>query len=233
MKKAFITLSMLSGIAAAVYIGHLLYSQQVSFITGSVLLLFDILAIIWASSLRRKHRPSGAAMGLFLAMVIILGTAVSAYADVSPLSSVKEKVVAILQGINEYKDIEGGSRREKSEDSPVIVEEYLVKKGMVERPVLINMRTVEYWTGKDAKRIKYKADKTPWVVNAAYEPTSSISTSFYMGVIKNEGRFETSMFSYSPRNSRLHTVLVEEKGDFIIDIRASGVEWWVKVGVER
>lgn len=233
MKKAFITLSMLSGIAVALYVGHLLYSQEVSFITGSVLLLADILVIIWASSLRRKHRPSGAAMGLFLAVVIILGSAVSAYAGVSPLSEVKGKVVAILQGIDEYEEIESGSQREKSEDSTVILEEYLVKRGMVERPVLINMRTVEHWTGKDAKRIKYKADKTPWVVNASYEPTSSIATSFYMRVMKTGGRFEVGMFYYSPRNSRLQTVLVEEKGEFTIDIQASGVEWWVKVGVER
>jgi hypothetical protein len=37
--------------------------------------------------------------------------------------------------------------------------------------------------------------------------------------------------TYTTRTG-ISTILVEEKGTFTIHVKASGVNWWVKVGVE-
>jgi hypothetical protein len=31
----------------------------------------------------------------------------------------------------------------------------------------------------------------------------------------------------------VYAVLVEEKGDYTIEVKASGCEWWVKIGYEN
>lgn len=94
------------------------------------------------------------------------------------------------------------------------------------------LRTVEYWEGNNSKEIRYKATVAPWVVNGGYTPTSEIRSNFWVTVWKEVGPFRETSMSFTSKSGVQSTVL-EETGEFIIEIEATGSNWWVKVGVER
>jgi len=119
----------------------------------------------------------------------------------------------------------------------------LNKYTLVEKDLPLNMssimlRTIERWEGDGSKEIKFKATKSPWVVNAGYTPTSQISTKFRLFVYsaaQSEQPLMFATFGYEETEGPfkgVHSLIVEGTGDYIIYISASGCEWWVKVGVE-
>jgi hypothetical protein len=99
----------------------------------------------------------------------------------------------------------------------------------------MTLRTVKSWTGNRSIKIKYEATQSPWVVNCGYTPTSQIASTFSLFVCKEHGSYRecqaTFQATWGPMRGT-ESVIIQETGDFTIDVEASGCEWWAKVGVE-
>jgi hypothetical protein len=97
----------------------------------------------------------------------------------------------------------------------------------------IQLTTIKRWQGTESTEILYKVEKTPCVINGWYESNSQIKTVFSMNIgypSKTNG-VEAFYFTYMSPSGVLATT-VEEKETITIHIKASGVKWWVKLGIE-
>jgi hypothetical protein len=114
-----------------------------------------------------------------------------------------------------------------------MVETYVFKKGFVGDYQTASLKTIKAWYGTASQDIRFRADTTPWVVNGGYTSTSQVSSSFSLtvGQATSASGIEMLENTYTTRTG-ISTILVEEKGTFTIHVKASGVNWWVKVGVE-
>jgi len=102
--------------------------------------------------------------------------------------------------------------------------------------------TDKSWTGSLSKKISYHPSQAPWVVNAGYTPTSKLGSKFEIYVWKELGNgIQESATEIFGRNGTfkdangndLTAMVVEDIGNYTIDITASGCDWWVKIGVEK
>jgi len=105
------------------------------------------------------------------------------------------------------------------------------------------LRTIASWQGSERNPIRFNASRSPWVVNWGYEKVSTIETVFDI-VVVDEADYESAVAQYGtawPWGLILHdywardrygSIIVPKSGRFVIMVEASGVNWWVKVGVE-
>jgi len=120
------------------------------------------------------------------------------------------------------------------------VEPYIVPYGGIEghgKAQGFNLHTVKSWKGTTQKEIIYNATKAPWVINAGHTPTSVLGSQFEVNVWKptemhgiRVGALD-SMGRWGTFDGR-KCFAIEETGKFIIEIQASGCEWWLKIGIE-
>jgi len=118
------------------------------------------------------------------------------------------------------------------------IEDYIVSNKRMQ------LRTIANWQGSESTPIRFKASKSPWVVNWKYEKVSKIGYKFDILVI-DEAEYEilaknaaTNWASFSElwgsawSPDKYGSIVVPKAGNFVVLINASGVKWWVKVGVE-
>ena len=108
----------------------------------------------------------------------------------------------------------------------------------------MQLRTIASWHGSETTHIRFEAGKSPWVVNWTYEKVSKIAYGFNIVVVDAAvyemlakkaatnwaAWFEFEGSAWTPDD--YGSIVVPKAGDFVIIIDASGVNWWVKVGVE-
>ncbi|OGN95186.1 MAG: hypothetical protein A2Z75_02250 [Chloroflexi bacterium RBG_13_50_10] len=106
------------------------------------------------------------------------------------------------------------------------------------------LRTIANWQGSERIPIRFNASKSPWVVNWGYEKVSAIETVFDIVVI-DEADYDAAVAQYGTAwpwglvfahdlwvRDKYGSIIVPRAGRFVIMVEASGVNWWVKVGVE-
>ena len=146
-----------------------------------------------------------------------------------------------------------------SEPSPAKIELYVMASREDE---YLELRTIEEWNGSSSRQIELDIEQAPAVINCGYESTSEISTTFVvyaMQELKSQqeiAKAETSkvlltMFgkelvyengktfvSVMAREARqgplagVYSITISESGKAVIDVRASGCDWWARMGVE-
>ena len=107
----------------------------------------------------------------------------------------------------------------------------------------MHLRTIASWQGSERNPIRFNASKSPWIVNCGYEKVSTIMAGFDI-VVADEADYDAAVAQYGtawPWGLILHdcwvrdkygSIIVPRAGRFVIMVNASGVKWWVKVGVE-
>jgi hypothetical protein len=120
-------------------------------------------------------------------------------------------------------------RKPRTEDKDT----YVFDAGLFDGWKTASLRTVKQWNGTDSRDITFTANQTPWILNAGYSTVSQVSGSFGVTVAKpTEFRGVEMLEMTNTTRDGISTVLVEEKGAFTIHVKASGVRWWLKIGVE-
>ena len=100
------------------------------------------------------------------------------------------------------------------------------------------LRTIDNWNGSETTHIRFEAKKSPWVVNWRYMITSKIDYQFDISVITEEVYESYGNVPPLPFIStvwgpdKYNSIIVPEARNFVIVIKASGVNWQVKVGTE-
>lgn len=161
-------------------------------------------------------------------LVLLLGCTIAAYQGVQPLASAKDKAVNWL-------DTQTSKITEtKPTTTPATFDKYIIPPaGVIGNWKVGNLRTVKQWEGTGSKELSYRADKTPWVLNAGYKVTSQISSKFSVYVSKPTqiSGVEQILYAQETRDG-ISCILVQEKGNFKINIESSGANWWVRIGTE-
>lgn len=138
-------------------------------------------------------------------------------------------IVSTTFGCTYLKNISGKSDATQSAGSKL--EKYWYYKGNTLQAV--DLQTVKKWTGSSQSReINYHADKAPWILNAMFTQKSQLS-SVYDVQLEQKTQIEGVTLTIPiQRHVNEFSALVNDTGDFIIIIQASGVDWWVRVGTE-
>ena len=95
--------------------------------------------------------------------------------------------------------------------------------------------TVHRWQGSESKEIRFTPPKSPWIINAGFKPTSNIASKFDIRVWKEvmpDVRISADDVGAGTIGG-IYFYIIPDGTEHIIDIDASGGEWWVKVGVEQ
>lgn len=122
-------------------------------------------------------------------------------------------------------------------DSPSIdsstKELYFIPNAVSRSPNIVELRTIKKWEGDQSQNIKFKATKAPWVINSGYTRTSQLSSIFelFVGQATDIPNIE-KMQNTATLSDGSVIGLIEDSGIFIIRVKASGIKWWVKIGVE-
>jgi len=119
------------------------------------------------------------------------------------------------------------------------IEAYVVPFGYMGRRIeYMRLTTISRWEGNESRTIKYTAPQSPWVVNARCTSTSQIGSKFEVYVWEKEEiapgvrQGAVDLTGRQGVYDGLTALVVEQSGEFIIEVQASGCEWWLKVGVE-
>jgi hypothetical protein len=96
----------------------------------------------------------------------------------------------------------------------------------------VNLITDISWEGSKTTTLKYSAGRSPWVLNAHFTTISSISSSFNIQVTKHTQFEGLDLVISSYRVGQDIIAVVNETGVFEIEVLASGVEWYIGIGVE-
>jgi len=100
MRKFLLVILLLASLATIPYGGYLLYEHRIGLITGGVLLLADVAALIWlASLLRRYWVPFGSFIAVFLLTGLVCSAA-CAYGGVEPFAGMKGKVASLASNLS-------------------------------------------------------------------------------------------------------------------------------------
>ena len=225
--KIFLILLIVACVVATIYTGYLLLTHRTNWGVGAIVFAADIGVLIWnASALRKWGVGARTIISIFL-VIAFLGTTACAFGGVEPFSSAKSEIASWFET--------GGTQTPPASTYPV---ELYSLATPIDPDTSMMLRTIQYWEGDSSRMIKFRATKSPWVVNSGYTPTSQISTKFHIMVYRDEDYKQPAIwadFGYEKTHDPLkgiYSVIMEETGDFIIDVDASGCEWWVKVGEE-
>ena len=99
----------------------------------------------------------------------------------------------------------------------------------------MKLKTINTWSGIGYKEIFFETAKAPWILNFGYKVTSSISSRIQVSIVDRRYEGQISGPAQLMLMSKLVTAsgtVVDQAGSFKIIMDTSGVEWWVKVGVE-
>jgi hypothetical protein len=186
--KVFLTFLVIACIAATVYTGYLLFSDQTNWIVGAIVFAADVGVLIWNISALRKWRVGiGTALSILL-VIAFLGATACALGGVEPFSSARDKVTSWFQsGTSE-------PTHELSNSTQYFVERELtgLDRNYVPqyRDIYMELTTVAYWE-KDTSEsrilwshpvtgtkytewiIEFEAHQAQWVINWYYKPRAS------------------------------------------------------------
>ena len=224
MKRALLTLFTFICLLSTIYSGYLLFAQEISALTGSVLLAAGILLSIWVFTLwqKPKYKLKPSVVIIVAVLILLFAGSTGAYAGYEPLAEAKDSVSNVFKEAN--RDIKVADRDNYFIPPASFIGNW--KQGY--------LFTVKEWEGKDSKDISFNIDKTPWVLNAGYNRTSQISVRFNIEVLKEVPELPGVNVGYMAHITRdgISAVTIEEKGKFTIHVDASGCEWWARVGTE-
>jgi len=194
------------------------------------LLIWDVIL------LNRYWVRNGAFVAIFL-IVILLCAATGAYAGFEPLSNVKDKVSAWVSNVN-------NSTTKSNEVTPqpttspkqIILKQYFLA-GYFIAPKVIELNEVQRWLYSSSKQLTFRSINPPYVVNAAIRTqTSQVATSLEVRVYRRDDPYKTSDIPITtrsiPRMGGVQAFIIQAKGDYVIDVKSVGCEWWVMVGHE-
>lgn len=107
----------------------------------------------------------------------------------------------------------------------------------------MRLRTIANWQGSERIPIRFNASESPWIVNWGYEKVSTIESIFYIRVVDEADydamvsrlgtAWEWGLFGrdyWGP--DKYGSIIVPRVGKFVIMVDASGLNWWVRIGVE-
>lgn len=109
-----------------------------------------------------------------------------------------------------------------------LLESYLVRNRMEPADKIMTLKTIGFWKGSESEQIIFEVDKSPAVINLGYTETSQISSSFRL-LLRSSSEAKAGMPGYW---SVYNGYRLEETGEYDIQVKASGVDWWIKIGVE-
>lgn len=112
-----------------------------------------------------------------------------------------------------------------------------------------DLKVVQEWHGTESTIIKYTPEKSPWVLNAYYNPTSKIQSSLFVSMVPSKAIGKSLEGIEYPKSVRLIDIITitspfNEVGKYKygllmatyepmeIKVEASGCEWTIKIGVE-
>lgn len=116
----------------------------------------------------------------------------------------------------------------KEEPELQAIEPYLVHNPMEPTDKTMMLKTIGFWKGNESRQIVFEVDKSPSVINLGYTKTSQISTSFRL-LLRSSSEAKAGMPGYWVA---YNGYILYETGEYDIQVKASGVEWWIKIGVE-
>lgn len=112
-------------------------------------------------------------------------------------------------------------------------ERYYIPNPRSKSPNRVSLKTIKSWEGTESRDIKYNATKAPWVINSGYTRTSQLSAIFELSIGKTTQILGLETIENTVRLSNGNIIgLIEDSGNYIIRIKASGIKWWIKIGVE-
>jgi hypothetical protein len=95
----------------------------------------------------------------------------------------------------------------------------------------IDLVTVKEWQDTKSRKITFNAQKAPWIFNVNFKRISSISTDYEVQIYKKTDS-NLSLLEHVHKQPIDAFALIKDTGEYIIDIRVSGMEWEARVGVE-
>jgi ribosomal protein L37AE/L43A len=98
--KTFLILLAFACLGFVGWTGYLLYKSEISSLEGIILLVVAIGVLIWNISAIKKYRVVAKTLILLFLVVVLLGSIVTAFAGVEPLSNMKSKVVDYIGSFN-------------------------------------------------------------------------------------------------------------------------------------
>jgi hypothetical protein len=240
MKKALLTLFILICLTATIYSGYLLFTKQITPITGSVLLAIGIIVFIWSFSLARRHNISGGVIFIAIIIIALFASTTGAYAGYEPLSSTKDKVSTWLESntsnITTSRPNNPTTTSQAKVPTQIILKEYFLA-GSFLFPEVIELNKIQQWVYTSSQQLSFKSLNPPYVVNAAIRTrTSQVATELEVRVYQKGDPYQVSDIPITTRSiagmGGRQAFIIKEKGDYIIDVKSVGCEWWVMVGHE-
>lgn len=142
-----------------------------------------------------------------------------------------------------YATLSGGERVPVYDwDSRTVIKEPIEDYIVADKHM--QLRTIASWQGSERTPIRFKASNSPWVVNWGYEKVSAIKAIFDI-VVVDEADYDAMVARYGTAwpwglvfthdywaPDKYGSIVVPRAGSFVIVVNASGVNWWVKVGIE-
>lgn len=107
-------------------------------------------------------------------------------------------------------------------------EKYAYYKG--NQLIIAELVTDKEWEGNKSREISYTAKQAPWVFNANFNRISDIAAKYKVYIYRKEHGPLLSEDTYDKGIESL--AVINDIGEYIINIRVSGMSWEAKIGVE-
>lgn len=219
--------------AVVVWTIYLLGTHKIGLAIGIPTVLVAILVSIWAKSpwRRGKARP-GSTLVVFVITFLLVVT-VFAFSGMGPLVTAKNGVVSWAQGIGNKLSSIAARPFEKPQPVPIPTCEWA--KGYptesyraiaLSGPKTMALKTIQNWQGTESKTAQFTVDCVPCVINYGYTPVGTGEHKMLVSVYKAD-QSKTQVTNWG-----VDWVVIDEKDDYTLQIDASGVEWWLKIGVQ-
>lgn len=230
MKKLFLYLLLFASLIIAIYSGYLLFTSHTNPLIGTIVLAVAIMVLFWSWSLVKKHRISVSSVVVVCILVVLLGGTTAVYAGYEPAVEMKDTI------INKWKNVADSETQPEITKKPIILKEYFLA-GSFLFPEVIELNLIQQWVYSSSKQLSFKSLNPPYVVNAAIRTkTSEVKTSLTVRVHRKDDPYKTSPIPITTRTIKgmggRQAFIIEEKGDYIIDVKSVGCQWWAMVGHE-
>jgi hypothetical protein len=97
---------------------------------------------------------------------------------------------------------------------------------------VIKLNIIGVWEGSESKDIPINTKRSPLVVNGMGYVNSKISSSFNIHVVISDINGIKLLENPRSNSTGLQAVVVNQMGQFAIQVQASGASWWIKAGIE-
>jgi hypothetical protein len=223
--------------AVVVWTIYLLVTHKIGLAIGITTVVVAILVSIWAKSpwRRGKARP-GSTFVVFVITFLLVAT-VFAFSGMGPLVTAKNGVAVWIQGIGDRvgDEVQSVIAHPAKKPQPVPVPTCEWAKGYptesyraiaLSGPKTMALKTIQNWQGTESKTTQFTVDCVPCVINYGYTPVGTDEHKMFVSVYKAD-QSKTQVTNWG-----VDWVVIDEKGDYTLQIDASGVEWWLKIGVQ-